>query len=652
MQNIYEKNLAALKVKDPLLALALYGFKPNQKFEVFMDHDGANFNIIEKDSHTPIFLGKPLDETMQKITDFTPYTYYPYLYFYGAGNGVFYRLLLGNEQHKRIVVIEPELEILFIIFNLLDFCEEIYSDRIIFLYSKLCSYHLIASLFEMDKKARIYSKVYDLHIFNPYYERHQSEILRFNQYFIKAIEHSIISIGNDTKDAIIGIKQHIQNLPDVLSSPTLLDLLENLKHKDTAIIVSTGPSLTKQLDTLKAIAPYVTLFCIDASFPILCKHGIKPDIVLSLERVEATARFYYDTPQEYQEGIIFAITSIVHPRLKDSITKGVKQFSFRPFGYTNLFGFHQYGYLGIGMSAANMAYELIVHARFKRCILIGQDLSFSTDGKSHAQEALYGSDEIKPKPTEEKIFIEKYGGNGEVETTKVWKLFLEFFEKDIAQTPYKLEVINATEGGARIHGTKEMCFKDALKACDTTKPKAPIKLTYPTQKEIQANIKIAKEKCEDIIAYGLQKKSLIEKLFLKVAHYTEELEKLNHQNQLEKIDFKKLNTLSNQIDKIKKLFEDKKFNDYFVDAIQSYILHQELDIAKLLVRYTKDTLQTQAKQLEWIYAHKYWLFSLAGGIDCVIETVKEALQSWDSPQNTQHNTTPPQKSKKAQKTSI
>lgn len=629
MQNIYEKNFNALKIKDPLLALALANIKPNEKFDVFMDKDPANFNIIDKNSNTPLFLGKPLEETMEKMDDFSSYVHYPYLYFYGLGNGVFYRLLLGNPQHKRIVVIEPEIEILFIVFNLLDFAEEILSDRVIFLYSKLCTYHMINSLFEMDKNSKIYSKVYDLHIFNPYYEKHSDEILKLNQYFIKAIEHSVISVGNDTRDAIIGIKQHIQNLPDALRSPTLLNLVENLKNRDTAIIVSTGPSLSKQLETLKKIAPFVTIFCIDASFPILYKNGIKPDVVLSLERVEATARFYYDTPEEAQDGVIFAITSIVHKRLKESITRGIKQFSFRPFGYTNLFGFHEYGYLGIGMSAANMAYELIVHSRFKRCIIIGQDLAFGNDGSSHAKNALYGSDEIKPKPESEKIFTEKYGGGGEVETTKVWKLFLEFFEKDIAQTPYKLEVINATEGGARINGSIEMSFIDAIKPIDTSTPKPPIKLTYPEVDISEKNIKIAKEKCEDIIEYGNKQKNIIEKLFLKVAKYTEELEKLNEQNKLEKINFKKLAKLLDEIDVVKKLFEDKKFNDYFVDAIQSYIFHQELDIAKLLVKDTKDDkLQTQAKHIEWIYLHKYWLFSLAGGIDCVIEIVKQGLNEW------------------------
>lgn len=624
--DIYQKNLAVLKMKDPLLALALSQVKPNEKFEVYMDSDPANFNIIRKSDSTPLFTHKPLEETTQKITNFIPYSYYPYLYFYGLGNGVFYKMLLGNEQLSRLVVIEPEIEILFIVLNLLDFSEEILEDRIILLYGPYCNYVMVNSLFMMDRKSRLYAKVYDLFVFNYFYEIYHANITEVSDHFIRAIEHNVISVGNDTRDAIIGIQQHIYNLPDMLKSPTLINLVKKIRNRDTAIIISTGPSLSKQLQLLKQVAPYATLFCIDASFPILYQAGIKPDVVFSLERVEATAKFYTDTPQEAQEGVIFALTSIVHPKLKDAITRGEKQFSMRPFGYTNMFGFHQYGYLGIGMSAANMAYELVVHGRFKRCILIGQDLAFGSDGSSHAKGALYGSNEIKPKEEKQKVFVERYGGGGEVESTLVWKLFLQFFETDIAHTPYKIEVINSTEGGARIHGTIEMPFKDAIDLIDKSKVKAPIHLDYPVQKLIEKNVLKARRKCEKIIEYGLRKKARVEKTFLKLAKLTEYLEALNEKNQLDRLDFRRIEKMSEEIDRVKTLFEEKQFADYFVDAIQSYIFHQELDIAKILVRPVNNEEERRAKQLEWLYAHKYWLFSLAGGMDCVINIVKDTLQ--------------------------
>ncbi len=621
--DIYTKNLDAIKRKDPLLALLLTRVEPNKNFEVYMHSDPASFNLIRKSDVKAMFIGKPLEETLQKFEDFTPYGYYPYLYFYGLGNGVFYKMLLGNEMLKRLVIVEPEIEILFIVLNLVDFSEEILKSRLLLLYAPYCNDVVANALFMADKKSRLYAKVYDLFVFNAFYESYQANIKEINGHFIQAIEHNVISVGNDTKDAIIGVKQHIFNLPDMLKSPTLTNLIENLKNRDTAIIISTGPSLAKQLPLLKQIAPYATLLCVDASFPILHQAGIKPDIVLSLERVEATAKFYTSTPKEAQEGVIFALTSIVHPLLKDAITHGVKQFSMRPFGYTSTFGFHEYGYLGVGMSAANMAYELFVRAHFKRCIFIGQDLAFGEDGSSHSQGAVYGSREVKPK--EQKIFIEKYGGGGEVESTLVWKLFLQFFESDIANTSCEIEVINATEGGARIHCAKEMSFASAIELIDKSAPKAKIKLKNPSPKISEKNILKARKKCEKILAYGLRKKAHVERVFLKLSTFLRELEALNEAGRLGELDFGRIEKMSNEVERIKKFFEQKDFSHYFTDAIQSYIFHQELDIAKILVRHVSNEEERRAKQLEWLYAHQYWLFSLAGGMDCVIYVIQETL---------------------------
>ncbi|WP_181327360.1 motility associated factor glycosyltransferase family protein [Helicobacter pylori] len=626
--DIYQKNLQALFKKDPLLFAQLKAIKENKKYEVFLGNDSANFNLLDKETNTPLFEKSPLDSSLELYQNSEIYMLYPYLYYFGLGNGVFYRLLLGNGNLKRLVVIEPEIEIIFIVLNLLDFSTEILENRLILLHAGFCNYNMIASLFDMDKKSRLHARMYDLKLFNAYYERYSHQMIEINQHFTRALEHGAISVGNDAKDALIGIKQHAANLPEVIKSPSLVDFVNALKNRDTAIIVSTGPSLNKQLPLLKEIAPYATLFCIDASFPILARAGIKPDIVLSLERVDLTAKFYEETPLDFQEGVIFALTSIVHKRLIQAIKKGVKQFSFRPFGYTNLFDLHQYGYVGIGMSAANMAYELVVHSRFKRCVFIGQDLSFSQSGNSHASGAIYGDREIKPKKDKDKIFIEKYGGNGKVETTLVWKLFLEFFEKDIFNTPYKLEVINATEGGARIKGTKEMPFKEVCEKIDKSKPKPPINLIYPTQSEQAKNLKIAKQKCEEIIKYANEKKTQVEEAFLKVAEFLEKVEKLHEEKKLEELDFNKLENLSAEIDDIKELFDDKRFNSYFMDAIQSYIFHQELHIAEIVCKKTSNEDELRAKQLEYIYAHKYWLFSLAGGMDCVIEAIKMALKEW------------------------
>lgn len=622
----FDTNLAALAKVDALLYLALKSFKPNQHYEVFMDNDPANYNIIDTKNTKALYLTKPIDEIMERNAQLHSYSYYPFLYLYGLGNGVLIRLLF-NEQRQRIVVFEPELEIIFIVLNLLDFSSEIATQKLQIIYTKQIGYMGVDSLFDSNKYSRVFVKTYDLLVTCPYYESYHDDILRINGYFIKAIEQAVVSVGNDARDSVVGIYHHIANLPDALRTPSLKDLVLALRGRDSAIIISTGPSLHKQLPLLKKVAPYATLLCVDASFPILTKHGIKPDIVLSLERVQESAKFYTDTPKSAQKGVVFALTSIVHKHTKLAL-KGAKVcFSFRPFGYTSLFGFDEYGYLGIGMSAANMAYELAMLAEFKQCIFIGQDLAFGDDGSSHSKDAIYGTQESQYK--KEGIYVPRYGGEGQIETSKIWKLFLHFFEKDIARTPPSMQVINATQGGARIAGTKELPFTQVVESIVQKAQKKPhLLLAPPSPKHSAKLIKQAYKKAQDIIKYGSTQKRKIERVFLQLARELEHIEKLNAQNKLEKINFAKLNALSDKIDDIKGLFGERKFTSYFMDAIQSYIFHQELDIAKVLVLYTANEDELKAKQLQWLYYHKYWLFSLAGGIDCVIHTTQKALDEW------------------------
>lgn len=630
MNNFFETNLQALQKVDPILSAKLRLVKPNERFETFTDQDPVNINIINKERHQPLYTSKPVDETLAKVEAFTEFSCYPYLYFYGMGNGIFYKVMLENPSLKRVVVIEPEPEILFIALHFADFSKEIAEKRLVVMLSADLNTPKALNLISYQD-AGIFSKLYDLHILTPYYNAYADDFLTVNKIFIRAIEHSIVSLGNDSKDALLGLEHHIKNLPDIVKSPYLLEFVQKAANTDTAIIVSTGPSLHKQLPLLKELAPYVTMLCIDASFPILYQHGIRPDIVLSLERVKESAKFYKETPADGHEGVVFALTSIVHEELKSAIQGGVKQFSLRPFGYTNFFEMIPYGYMGIGMSAANMAYELVVHSRFKRCVFIGQDLAFGKDGTSHSKGAVYGEREIVPRPDDklgESVMVEKYGGGGEVKSNTIWRMFLNFFERDIAETPYDLEVINCTEGGARIHGTKEMPFSELAKLIDKSQPKAPITLTYPEESSSKEMLEKARGKILELLKFGYEKKAIVEKVFLELVKMTETLEFLNREQRLEEIDFEAIAKLIDEIDEIKKYFEDPIFINIFYDSLQSYIIHQELDIAKIVARLAATDIDKKAKQIDWLYAHKYWLFSLAGGMDAVLEIVKRGAKGW------------------------
>lgn len=625
--SIWEKNLGAIYKIDLTLYQKLRKTTPNSNFEVFVGKDLADINIVDKKRNLALFSTNSVESTTEIFNTLAPYALYPYLYFFGFGNGILYKMLFANPTHKRIMVFEPNLEIIFIVLNLLDFSEEITAKKLVIFDANAVNMENLSPFFNQNRNALMHGKLYNLHFFNAYYDNFLPLAEQINKLFVSIIEHCVLSLGNDSKDAITGIKHHIANLPLMLKNPSLYELIKKAKNTNCAIIVSTGPSLNKQLPLLKKMQDFVSIFCIDASFPILCKHGIKPDIVLSMERVEQTAKFYEVVESHFFNNVIFEITSIAHKKLLDEIVKkgGILQISERPFGYTSYFEFESYGYVGIGMSAANMAYELIVHSGFETCVFIGQDLAFADDGTSHSKGAVYGEGEINLEKA--KVRLEKYGGGGFVQSTQVWDMFLKFFAKDIFETKDRIRVINATEGGARIPHTLEMSFEGAMSSVDTSVKKTQIMLDFPSESERAKKLKKATKKVQEILKYGNAKKAKIEALFLRVVEKTEELERLNKEGKLEEFDFMSLESVLNEIEKIKGLFNNQKFLQIFNEATQSYIFHQEMELAKITTKIANDEMSQKAKKLEWLFAHKTWLFSLAGCMDAVLYCVKESYEA-------------------------
>ncbi|MBU0633355.1 DUF115 domain-containing protein [bacterium] len=627
--SVYEQNLQSLFLVNHKLATQLFALKTNERFEVFVDEkDPLNINIANNQNGKVLYENVPIKQTEEYLEGFSnEYQRYPYLYFFGAGNGIFYKALLQDETHKRVVVVEPEMEILYMVLHFVDFTKEIESGRLLLLLARDITFATASEIF-MHPESRIFSKTYAFHVLLPFYEtEYERYIIAINRMFLQAIEHVIRGLGNDSTDSLIGLQHQIANIDKMLHTPTTTELIRKVKNSEVAVIISTGPSLKKQLPLLKKIKDHATLFCIDSSLPILEKAGIKPDIVISIERVIETAKFYNETSKEFQKDIVYAITSIAHPDLFKEIKSGSLQISMRPFGYTSYFEMPEYGYLGIGMSAANMAYEIIFHANFKTCILIGQDLSYGADGSTHSDGHVYGIKE-KGKSQQQRYIVGAYGGAGTVETTLTWKLFKNFFESDIAFGNERgMKTVNATEGGARIEGSIEMPFSEAIeKYVDFNHKKELICLQKPDEPTIQNNLKKADSKIKHMLSYAIKLQKKVEETFLHVAKECEIIESVEENERYEKLDYQNLANVMEEIDTIKEYFDDQEFANIFTDSTQAMILHQEIELAKIQVRNVRTDNEKRQKMIDWVLSHRYWLFSLAGMMHATIDAINMGLE--------------------------
>ncbi|EQA8250096.1 motility associated factor glycosyltransferase family protein, partial [Campylobacter jejuni] len=378
------------------------------------------------------------------------------------------KALLQNKNHQHIVVFEKDIEIIWVMFHVLDFSSELQSAKLMILQTSSLDIEFFSN-FCSSKPFFQFSRIYFLELMSHYYERFHEDILGLNKKLAENFKNSIVSYGNDPLDALQGIEQFVYNLPQMITHPSYKELLSKRKGiSDTAIIVSTGPSLTKQLPLLKKYASKATIFCADSSYPILAKHGIKPDYVCMLERDEIVAECFNNDFGEFDKDIVFIVKSVTHPHTIKYLQKNNRAFILVSTyaSFIQYLKLDYFGYFNMGFSVAHMNFLLTIHLKYKNIILIGQDLAYAKDGQTHSQGFIHANLHNGDYERDlDKFSTTAYGGNGKVQSSEIWTLFRHNFEKDIVNIKmnYHITTYNCTEGGARIEGTIEKPF---LWACE------------------------------------------------------------------------------------------------------------------------------------------------------------------------------------------
>ncbi|EPO5929087.1 motility associated factor glycosyltransferase family protein, partial [Campylobacter jejuni] len=601
------KNIEALG--NILLKESLKKIK-SSKFELILGKDNLDINLKDTSDNTFLY-ENVIDELNSMLNTYNDkYLLYPVLYFYGFGNGILFKALLQNKNHQHIVVFEKDIEIIWIMFHILDFSNELQSARLMVLntnkleiqdYNELCS----------SKPFFQFSRIYFLELMSHYYERFHEDVLELNKKLAENFKNSIVSHGNDPLDALQGIEQFVYNLPQMITHPSYKELLSKRKGiSDTAIIVSTGPSLTKQLPLLKKYANKATIFCADSSYPILAKHGIKPDYVLSLERIPLTSEFFNNDFGEFDKDIMFIVKSVTHPHTIKYLQKNNRAFILVSTyaSFIQYLKLDYFGYFNMGKSVANMSYLLTEYLNYKNIILIGQDLAYAKDGFSHTKDYKnLDKHEGHFQRDKGKFQCLAYGGNGKVESSEIWTMFRLIFENDINyfQKLFNITTYNCTEGGARIEGTIEKPF---LWACENLLDKnlnkpfeklEPLSLNKQNEFLLKAYYKVCKsiEHCRDfskILSNDFEK---IQSVYLSLNEKEEDI-----------------NLAIEKIDKFKNKLEDIKQMQDLYEILSPLLIQFELNLARIYVLNPKTKEDAFNKSILWIKEHLEFMELVYGHI--------------------------------------
>lgn len=620
--NIYENNLLALSKVDKSLEQSLQEISTNSKFEVYLSQNDSvkHSNIVNLIDSISLYGTHPEQEIKEKLKEFQAYENYPYLYFFGIGNGSFYKELLINENHQSIMIFEPEIELIYIVLNLVDFTKEILDRRVVIkLSSKVDKAFLLQNFLNNSK---FYLKVYKFHVYSTFYDKYLDEISRINNGIIDGLKQALVTLGNDVDDVLVGLEQSLENFPKMLKTPKLKELFNKAPNTKLAVIVATGPSLQKQLPLLKEMQEHITILSLDASFKILVNYGIKPDIVFSLERIKFVEDFFKDIPSDLCKDVIFEFPSLVHPSAIKAVSSEVYYYMRRDF-YNEFFELDEWGYLSGGSSVANIAYNFATKCDFDNVVLIGQDLSFGEDGTSHVKNHFFGENEVSTNETY--CNIEAYGGNGKhVKTTFIWKVFLDFYSMQIKDS--SLATYNSTEGGARIPGTIESTFKDVLdKFADKSNIKEKIVLTKPS--EASSLDYINKLNIKKLEAIQIGKKMTLDsmKVLQKLDNFLLDTKAYNEDDIKNKIELSQLDGLVSAIDEIKTKYNLEPFSSLYSPLLSASIANHEYDTATVVVMRENTKYSKKLKRIDWIKVQYQWFLILITNIDRIVDIYEKSI---------------------------
>ncbi|EOH1579838.1 6-hydroxymethylpterin diphosphokinase MptE-like protein [Campylobacter coli] len=537
--NLLEKNIQALLsgVNEPL-GNKLLNFIQNKTCSRF--NIDENLNIYDK-THN-VFMYENLEEEInffyQSILEKTHR--YPFICIYGIGNA----LLIKNlaKHYKHLFVFESEIELFILALSTIDLSEELKVYKIVLFDCVAKDLEIqIAMIFDQQSILE-YLSLYEMFISSHYYLKYyETSILSLNELCIKSASVAIRNADITCFLPLLTHGQFLQNIPSMLESIPFQRILSERKNKfENAIVVSAGPSLTKQLSLLKAYQEKAVVFCADGALSMLEKEGIIPDYVTNLDCRDLAMKFFQN--KENLKQSIIALECATHPNVVRSLNAENCMIVLRNKALYQRFNLNDFGYIDTGTHVSHFSYTLALALGFKNIIMIGQDLAFDEEGNSHSKGFSYG-EQFSGEKTVPTLKAQAYGGKGEVLTHIAWNDYRIKLEYLFACNEQKAKFYNATEGGARINFTEELSFKECCeKLLTKEKPQFELpksltknrsdKLLVKFKEKIQKDQDNAKRFLNDALALKQILENILSKDFILPLEFLEKvyqnIENFNH----------------------------------------------------------------------------------------------------------------------------
>lgn len=486
--SIFENNIQALALKDKEFAQKLQTYIPKTVPELVRENNF--YNLKYKD----IYLHNRENPVLEAQSIFSGTTNEPVsiCFIYGIGLGYLFQVASLSSKGT-VILYEPDLDLLKTVFNLVDFSKDLSKPNVFLTndFKKACSI--------IHSKSGMKNFPYMLSL--P--SQREMDSVGFDS-LVKSLRDTIGSYFLDlkyTKEKFYPtLWMLLYNIPNLINETPLIKVKDVCKGK-TAVIVSAGPTLDRDIEILKKYRDKFVLFTVGTALKTLTEHNIKPDFVCVIESFNSSPQL---------EGVDLSdVYFITEPYSHGFLRK----FNFKKI-FSHISANNPVNHLWSEIcgedikeywSKGTVSYTAMNSARILGCskiILVGQDLAY-IEGQCYSKNSIYkdlicafdkenNKWEIKAKDFEQfaeslspypeyqqrveaakrrlanlnsSLYYVK-GINGDmIPTESVYAAFVKPLS-EFAEHFNDREYINTSLVGAQIDGFKNMSLEDALKDSD------------------------------------------------------------------------------------------------------------------------------------------------------------------------------------------
>ena len=372
--NVFEKNINALKEKNPRLAELILKYVLTDVPQLVKENNFYNFTYKSKFLHNPI---NPLGEASEifAMAENTPVAIH---LIYGLGLGYLFQVT-SAKSIGTVILYEPDLNILRTAFTLVDFSEDIKKSNVYLTndFSEACEY--IYQKSNMQNTPLLLST-------SAYRELNEDQ---FNN-MVSELQQTIGRFSLDlkyTKEKFYGlIQKTINNIPKLVNEVPIGEFKDYYKGK-TAVVVSAGPTLDRNVETLKKYRDNFILITVGTAMKTLSANEITPDFLCIIEANDCSRQIAGLDLSE----INFITEPYAHPNLRNFKYKNTYLHTSQNLPTNELWRDISGTDISEYYSKGTVSYTALNVARIFGCskiVLVGQDLAY-IEGQCYSKDSAY-----------------------------------------------------------------------------------------------------------------------------------------------------------------------------------------------------------------------------------------------------------------------